>query len=158
MKKLYLLRHADRESGLGLNVPLTEKGIVQALNLSKVIDEQGFNFDCIYCSPAKRTQDTALHAGLKNITVNEHLFEASHEGLFREIYNCDDNDNNLLIIGHAPSIPHIIQRLASPQSMKQHSYLAMGYRPCTLTEIVFDINSWKDIESGEITFVQEPAV
>lgn len=156
MKKLYLLRHADRESGLGLNVPLTEKGIVQALNLSKTIDEKGFVFDRVYCSPAKRTQDTALHAGIQNITLNEQLFEASQEGLYQEIHNCDDKYKSLLIIGHAPSIPHIIQRLANPHSMKKHSYLAMSYSPCTLTEMTFETDNWQDIENGEITFVQEP--
>ena len=62
MLEIYLFRHGETEwtksmkhTGL-TDIPLTENGIKQAKNLSKLV--KGVEFDSVYCSPLERAKET----------------------------------------------------------------------------------------------------
>lgn len=65
MLKIYLTRHGqDEDNELGIlngrrDKPLTQLGLNQARQLALFINNQGLNFNKIYCSPLIRTISTA---------------------------------------------------------------------------------------------------
>ena len=79
MPKLYFIRHgetiANTEGILTgrLETDLTEKGIEDAINFGKSLNEQ---FDYFYCSPLNRTKQTLeLIVGKVDVTIDERLTE-----------------------------------------------------------------------------------
>ena len=65
MINLFFIRHGESESNLAdvsggrTDVPLTDKGILQAEEAGKSIKESGIHFDLIISSPMQRAHDTA---------------------------------------------------------------------------------------------------
>ena len=85
MTRIYLVRHGqDKDNLLGIlnghrDASLTQTGISQANNLSKKIKKLNIQFDKVYTSPLKRTQQTAKiitkKLSLKNPEILDILIE-----------------------------------------------------------------------------------
>lgn len=85
MLKIYISRHGQNEDNANgiLNghrdLPLTDLGEAQAVDVANEIRERGFSFDVVLCSPLKRAQRTAeIISDINNLPkpqVNEQLIE-----------------------------------------------------------------------------------
>ena len=101
--KIILLRHEERNTDVGFNSNLTDKGILNTVNLSNKL--KNLNIDYIYSSPFIRTLQTIYYYSSKyNIQVNidNGLYEYLHSPYFlinKSHYTIDDiNDKDLLSI------------------------------------------------------------
>ena len=104
MLTIYLLRHAETDynahaqfiGGQSNHIPLSTKGVKQALQIGKILNDSNIQFEEVYCSIANRTRQTLdlifSKANITNnpITYSEELQELSQgdwEGKLRsEIY------------------------------------------------------------------------
>jgi phosphohistidine phosphatase len=157
MKTICLVRHASSEKKNGKNDytrTLNKRGEQDAktlvLNIKK---EPDHNFTKIITSPAIRAFETALifadNLGLSEdkIEFKESLYNLNSQHLLLEAINSiDDSYENVLIIGHNPSIENTAKFLVEGFDHNMYTSSAMS--------IGFDIESWKKItkNSGKFLF------
>jgi phosphohistidine phosphatase len=116
MKTIILMRHAQAEPGAGevkdFDRPLTSKGRKDAEKIAQYIKGHFEKPDCIYCSSAKRTHETAmaLHmaTGTELIPMKE-FYHADISFFLNFIHSLDAEQSLIVITGHNP----IISALAS---------------------------------------------
>ena len=146
MKRLFLLRHGEARyfDGSDFQRRLTQKGIDNLKRMGEVLSGRSASVDIMYCSSAQRTIETSDL--IKNyIEVKEEIFS-------REIYEGDLNvllmmlektpfsANSCLLIGHNPSISHLLSCLT------QEDYL--GLQPGMMAEVHLEISQWKIVGRG----------
>lgn len=116
MKNIILLRHAKAEklkseiSDFERN--LDERGKNDAFLMAKQLENTPFIPDQIIASPANRTKQTAnifsktLH--VKNLELDTNIYEADISDLIHVIKEIDDQYNQVLLVGHNPSITGLV--------------------------------------------------
>lgn len=136
MKHLFIMRHADAKySSLYQDEdrPLSEKGINQQAQAISKMKERSHIPDAIYCSPLKRAIETA------DIVAQE--FELSPQ-ILKELGDFSSVDflimkltllkpNSNLIIGHAPQLSELVERLTGknlPQSFETSGYVHLIFQ------------------------------
>lgn len=145
MKKLFIVRHAQKEldkQGMDdYDRPLSQKGIDDATSMSELLSNKNIKVDLIVSSPAQRTKTTAeIFADKlnynKSIMYNEVLYMAFVNELIETITYTFDTVDNMLLIGHNPSLTALaISLLGFKEEFK------MG----AVMEVEFNCNSWIDI-------------
>ncbi|MEM7542901.1 MAG: histidine phosphatase family protein [Pseudomonadota bacterium] len=152
MKSLLLLRHAEAVD-LTPEVaeserPLTEFGESQARNLGAFLKTRGYAPDKIECSAAVRavqTTELVANAAGWNTPIDsyKHLYTATAEELMRQAAKQDQSVAQLLLVAHAPGIAEAASLLVTEKAGAR-----LIYKPCTLTEVLLDIDKWPAIASG----------
>ena len=148
IKNLFVMRHAQ-----ALNIQnndwdreLSEKGILQALHSAEFLKTH-YKIDKILCSLALRTQQTLsiMQESLNVSSVDNKLefYTASEKDWLVDIMQQEDGINNLLIIGHNPSLSHLI-KLLSENSHSQNEFSGI-LAPAEIAIIQFESKSWKDL-------------
>lgn len=125
MKQLVLIRHTKSDwsdSTLrDFDRPIKESRKQDATSMAKYLFKLGLQPDCIICSPALRTKQTAilLCKGLKfdfdKIMFDERLYESSADEYMAVIQDVDAAVNTLVVIGHNPSITYFANKYANVQ-------------------------------------------
>jgi phosphohistidine phosphatase len=120
---LTLIRHAkakaDAPSGRDYDRPLSHKGEHQAMAAGRWLQQQGFHFDALVCSPAARTMATTelvlnqldKPAGL--IRREPGIYEASRATLRDLLENLDDNLSDIAVVGHNPGLSELAEWLSA---------------------------------------------
>lgn len=113
---LLLMRHAEAENfvpGLGdIDRPLTDEGKEQARRVGEALDEQGVTIDQVLCSAASRTRETAELLDIKApIAHTEAIYNAGSDTIREALAEADDEARAVLIVGHAPGIPALVEDL-----------------------------------------------
>lgn len=145
--KLFLLRHAEAQSDQqsdDFERILTQKGCDDAHTLGRLMKEKEYMPGHIVCSAAKRTQQTLEHLSLglnannlEESDISQPLYNAA-AGDILAIIQAQNTKNPLLVIGHNPGIPQLVQILTG-EAMSQ-------YAPCTLSVIEYPaLDQWADI-------------
>lgn len=145
MRKIYLLRHAQAESGFSApdkDRELTDHGKEQAFNVGLFLKNQDIH--TVLCSVAKRTQETleqvkTAGASFAKIEILEKFYNAHADILGREI---ELVENNVLVIAHNPGIHQLAFQLAKDGNASLIDRLAMGYPPASLS--IFEDNQLND--------------
>lgn len=149
MKTLYLIRHAQSSSPIGIadfDRPLDENGHNDAPKMAKYLQEKGLKIDYFITSPAKRALTTCRYFaeifGKSNIKKDENLYEALEEDFIRAIVGVDAQHNSVAIFSHNPSISEFGSVLASE---------LFDFPMCGVA--VFEINceQWSEFENAEKT-------
>lgn len=148
VKKLFLLRHGQTVSGFNMrdfDRSLTPTGEQDIQHLARVLKNNNFSVDKIYCSPAKRTRQTCalLLEGLElelEPVVNESIYEATLDQLFEVISQTDCSINSVLLVGHNPGISYLCDYLTNA--------VYTGMSPGQMISIDFEIDCWKEITKG----------
>lgn len=159
MKKLYIQRHAQKDmSDISVDdydIPLTQKGIDDATSMAYNLSQEIPKIDLIVSSPARRTKTTAeIFASKleyrKNIMYNEVLYMSFVNELLETISYTFDTVNNLLLIGHNPSLTALTITLSDDFREK----IAMGGLVC----IEFDCDSWTQIskDNARLIYYKKP--
>jgi len=145
-KSLYLLRHAKAiaEEGLvsDLDRSLSESGIKDANRLAQKLAKKELSLDLVLMSPAARTISTGqiISNGLgiphSHLLVNEKLYAAEPLTLLEIISSVPKKMNQLMIVGHNPSLMNLASLLTGES-------LSMG--TCSLIKFSFDFKDWHEI-------------
>ncbi|MFN8310311.1 MAG: hypothetical protein U0T73_10155 [Chitinophagales bacterium] len=159
MKTLVLLRHI--KSGKLTPVPDFERTIVEERrpDMNKVtaaLRNTKFSPERILSSPSVRTRQTAeafcTEYGLNSeqVTYIDNLYEASLEDIVEALKTLPDSVNNVVIVGHNPSITEAANRLSNAR--------VDNVPTCGVVGIHFDGNSWKEALSqrGQLIFFFAP--
>ena len=145
MKKLYIVRHAQKEDEqIGrddYDRVLSPEGIEDAKKMAQYFASKKLPVDLIVASPASRTKKTAeIFAEAlkykKTIMLNEVLYMAFVNELLETITYTFDTVDSMLLVGHNPSLTALAITLVGFKEKFQ-----MG----AIMEIDFDCDSWIDI-------------
>ncbi|MGF1533074.1 MAG: histidine phosphatase family protein [Bernardetiaceae bacterium] len=150
-KKLFLMRHAEPEEGLGkidFDRQLTPNGRAQALQLGQRWQKDGFCPDAIISSAAQRTTQTAqiiadaLGFGLPQISLEQDLYATHEYTLLQRLHQIPESCHSVLIVNHNPAISALLEYLVG-------RYLGM-LTPGSLAALHFDL-PWNKLAGGTTT-------
>jgi phosphohistidine phosphatase len=158
MKKLYIVRHAQKEDEQvaldDYDIQLSSKGIEDAKNMAKNFASKNPSIDLIISSPAKRTKETSeIFAEAleykKSIMPNDILYRAFVNELIETISYTFDTINSMLLVGHNPSLTALAITLVDFRE---------EFKMGAIMEINFDCDSWMDIskENAKLISYETP--
>lgn len=119
-RTIVLLRHA--KSAWGLDVPdherpLSKRGRRDSTAIAEHLLDNKIHPDLVWCSTALRSRETwerVEKAGGKasEVAYDDHLYEAVAHELVKVLRKTPDEVATVLMIGHSPAIPDLVERLA----------------------------------------------
>lgn len=150
MKRLTLVRHGKSSWGENLpddKRPLLERGETDGELVATAFSSYLKQPIKVWTSPAVRALETAkifkriLNIGAQDFQIVKALYTFNMNDLYKEIKNCDNTIDNLMIFGHNPATTNLVNLLGE-------SYVTNV--PTTgLTMFDFDTDSWEHIENGK---------
>lgn len=159
-KRLFLLRHAlsdSKHSDGDIARPLAEQGRGDAEALGQYMASNNFTPDMVLCSSADRTRETLK---LLQLPISEHqisflpiLYSGTTGDYLAQIQKCNDEHNNVLLIGHNPSIYAFVTYLCSPDVDETAQRLSEGYHAGTLSVLGCKQDKWEDIQPKECPLI-----
>ena len=145
MKRLILMRHAeagwDQPNLADHERPLTKNGLRDALQIGALLEKKGLGIDRIFCSTAKRAQDTLL------LFLWEYAFKGEPR-YFDLLYHAEIRDyvdilmqlspevETAMILGHNPTISGALEFFANTYK---------SFSPATVAYLEFDIEQWSEL-------------
>ena len=125
MKEIFVLRHA-KSSWDNVNLsdhdrPLADRGIKDAAKLCVFIKNNGHNLDKVLCSTAKRAKETfdliadGFNFEIDKTTYTDKLYFGDITDIIKDLRELDESLNNILIVGHNPSLHHLVELLTNEQ-------------------------------------------
>jgi phosphohistidine phosphatase len=162
MKILLILRHAKSSWKFpdlsDHDRPLNRRGKRDAPRMGRLLKEKGLVPDLVISSTATRAKDTATavakHSGYKGRKINfESLYAAEPAAYLTVLRDVADNYQQVLIVGHNPSVEELIETLTGEIHI---------IPTCTLVQIEFDIEKWSAIldqrtDGGRLVEIFRPA-
>jgi phosphohistidine phosphatase len=162
---LVLLRHAKSGYPPGVTDhgrPLAERGRHEAELAGRWIADRLPPVDGIFCSTALRTRQTlerAAPTGPTGPTVwTDDIYEATPETLLDLVNSADETLRTLLLVGHAPGLPALADRLAGPDSdAAALDALHRGFPTSAIAVLTVPVR-WADLQpgGGTLTTVHVP--
>lgn len=149
--KLYLMRHAEAENPGNkpdIERQLTNHGKLQAQASGALL--QGQIIDKIIVSDATRTMQTCeivqqFISPCPTDIVKE-LYRETEETILETLSLQEDQFNNILVIGHNPTIYNLALQIAENNTDEYEELLQTGMHPARLVLIAFPtINNWQEI-------------
>jgi len=159
--RLFLLRHAKSNwadpTVDDYDRPLNKRGREAAPAIGQVMADYGWEPDYIFCSAAKRTQQTLdrILAKVKadpEVIIAEDLYLASAPHILKRIQSTPDSAANLLVIGHNPGVEILANDLSAYGEVDVLNRLYMKYPTAALSVITFEESSWRKVgpHSGKL--------
>lgn len=149
-KTLYLLRHAraaDRLSGQkDIERELDSIGLQNSTRMGMNFSNKTLQFDMIISSPAERAKQTAsliaeqIKYNTDKIHYNDEIYEASVRTLLQVVNRFKDEWNNVLLVGHNPSISYLAEYLTRSELGDMTT--------CGVARIEFNLESWTEVSEG----------
>ncbi|KEO72861.1 SixA phosphatase family protein [Anditalea andensis] len=112
-RAIYIIRHAEKEADKD-DPALSEMGEDRAFRLKEIL--QDLDIKAVYSSDTKRTRDTIIPF-------------ADEEGLYLKIYDTEnhgelvaklqDEEGNVVVIGHSNTVHHIVNLLIGRTVMEE---------------------------------------
>ena len=150
MKTIHLLRHAksswanpdldDRDR------PLNNRGKRSVVMMIEPIWKAGCRFEHVYCSPAKRTRETirrmskALRGEGIHWCLDEKLYAFDRDELLSWLRDCEDELDDVMIVGHNPAITGLASLLGDREIKKIPT--------CGYVQLRAAVDSWSDLREG----------
>ncbi len=108
-KIFYLVRHAEKDTTVAGDPPLTEEGLHRATKIADIM--RGTRVDAIYATMTLRTMFTADSlSDIKAMKILPYDNKTLKETLEKVKY--DDEYNRIFMVGHSNTIPSIANTLA----------------------------------------------
>jgi len=152
MKYITFVRHAksswDSFSIPDHDRPLNNRGERDSKFMGKKLYGLGFVPQRIIASSAKRTQLTANNLskdlGTINIVSEDKLYESSADSYLNIINEIDDSYNDIMIVGHNPTMTEIINIFSDE--------FIYNVPTTGIFRIEFDVDKWSEVkfESGKL--------
>lgn len=152
MKTLFLLRHCEayqfEEETSDYDKQLNENGQKSAELLNNWFKKSNISIDYILVSSAARTLETA-NIVFSNMRIKIHekkeLYLCGYKEIIKELGLLDNSLNNVMVIGHEPSISESLKFLIS-YSRPDLNYVTNSLYPTGgLSILNFSIKNWNEI-------------
>ncbi len=160
MKTLYLLRHANAASPIGIKDelrPLSAKGLAETKRVGDHLTQAGIRPNLWLVSAAKRTEETCNRllrtSGIQiESQLMQSLYLATAGEMIQQLNQASGNPESILLIGHNPGIEQLVKLLcAGKGDSSAMAKLNAGYPTATFSEIALDIENWAQLEIGKGT-------
>ena len=126
-----------------LDRPLEERGQRDAAKMGQRWSHRHVRPQLILSSPAMRARATAkviadgLDIKLKDIEVDNRLYDASADALIAVIEGLDQSLDRVMLVGHNPGFTDLVHHVSSE----------ISHMPtCALVELAFDAKTWSGIK------------
>lgn len=160
VKTIVLVRHS--KSAWGLDVadherPLSGRGKRDAAALGHHLTSAGLLPGAVVCSTAVRARDTwtrALKGGATQAPVQylERVYEGEARDLTRVLRGTSDDVSTVLMVGHAPGIPDLVEHLAARTKGKAWKQLDTKF-PTSALAVLHFTGSWADLGRDQAELV-----
>ena len=112
-RAIYIVRHAEKEINKD-DPPLTKEGEKRAEKLREILKEK--DIKSVYSSDKKRTRHTIIpFADEKGLHIN--IYDTDEHGEL--VTKIQEEEGNVVIIGHSNTVHHIINLLIGGQIMEE---------------------------------------
>lgn len=141
-RTLLLMRHAEAESGFGVNDvdrSLTDRGRSQAENVGRLLAARGYAPDHVLCSSARRTRQT-LEGVLGTLEpsraletdFSEAVYSAGVDTLLGLITYVPAESGTVLVVAHNPTVAQLAADFLEKPGLD-------GYPPATVTAVALEV-------------------
>ncbi len=145
MKRLVLMRHAEagwEHPNLSDHErPLTKDGLRDAPRMGALLKEKGLGIDKIFCSTAKRAQDTL------SLFLWEYAFKGEPR-YFDLLYHAEIRDYVDILMQLSPGIDVAMIVAHNPTISGALEFFANTYKPfspAAIAYLEFDIEQWSEL-------------
>jgi phosphohistidine phosphatase len=161
MRRLILFRHAKTERAAqgqaDLDRELTDRGRADAATMGTYIARHGLAPNHVLVSPARRTRQSwdimsVQIAPAPRTTIDERIYDASPERLFRLVETADPAASCLLILGHNPGLHELAVALTATGDIDAREQLQEKFPTSALAVLDFAFKDWSDLhpQSGRL--------
>jgi phosphohistidine phosphatase len=156
MRRLLLLRHAKAErlqpGGGDHDRVLTERGRADARKLGLYLARHAFAPDQAVVSTAVRTRETwallaTAFAKAPPVSFEEHIYNATPQGILQVIKGTGPETGTLLVIGHNPSLQELAAMLIASGDIDARERLGEDFPTSALAAISFAAEDWSGVHS-----------
>ncbi|MET3538183.1 SixA phosphatase family protein [Chryseobacterium limigenitum] len=155
MKKLILVRHAKSdwpEETEDFDRPLADKGLEDAMNMSRFLKNNKISIDYLVSSPAVRALNTCKifnQAYQINIMTDEKLYNPSERNFESVIYDLDNDHDSVAIFSHNNGISNFANSISDD---------IFHFPTCGVAGFEIDCNSWAEFDGAnkKLLFFYEP--
>jgi phosphohistidine phosphatase len=154
-RRIVLLRHAkaDWPEVADHERPLADRGRADASVAGRRLAETGIAFDLALCSTAARTRETwklAVHELPRRprTVYEDRLYDATLGDLLALINETPDDVNDLLLIGHNPSMHALADAMAGSAGGEAVARMTRGGFPTAAFAVIGVDRDWKSVELG----------
>ena len=150
MKKLILVRHAKSdwpEEMEDFDRPLADKGLQDALKMSKFLKSQNILIDQFVSSPAVRALSTCKvfnQTYRLDLTTNDKLYNPSENNFNSVIYDLDDQVNSVALFSHNNGISNFANYITDN---------IFHFSTCGVAGFEIDCNSWSEFDGAKKKFL-----
>lgn len=158
-RTLILARHARAENDGGSDAvrELSTQGHADAGAMGRWLVQAGYSLGSVLCSTAIRTRQTWSDIQACGVTADKVRFDARvYDGdpalLVDVLSEIPERVRNLLVIGHAPTIPELADLLADPEASDEASLAALRSSfPSGCLAVLTLEEPWADLAPGIAT-------
>ncbi|MBB5933724.1 SixA phosphatase family protein [Streptomyces zagrosensis] len=155
LRRIVIVRHAKAEwaEEADHERPLAERGRRDAPVAGRWLASAGITPELTLCSSAVRTRETwklmvhELPQRPKTV-YEDRMYEASLGELIALINETSDDVNDLLLVGHNPSVHALADALAGDAEGDALARMARGGFPTAAIAVLTFQGSWKSVEHG----------
>lgn len=155
MKKLILVRHAKSdwpEETEDFDRPLADKGLEDAMNMSRFLKSNKISIDYLVSSPAVRALNTCKifnQAYQIKIMTDEKLYNPSERNFESVIYDLDNDPDSVAIFSHNNGISNFANSISDD---------IFHFPTCGVAGFEIDCNSWSEFDGAnkKLLFFYEP--
>lgn len=148
MRRLVLLRHtqpANNHPTGDKGRELTAAGVADAERIGR--DLAGLGLEYALVSSSTRTRQTFQHLRLAiPAEFQDALYTGGTETMLQRIGETPDEVSGLLVVGHAPTIPHLSAQLAAASAPREADQLLCWFPAGAFTEFTFS-GTWAELGS-----------
>lgn len=161
MRRLILFRHAKTERAApgedDLARELTDRGRSDAATMGTYIARHGLTPDRVLVSPARRARQSwdimssPIGPG-PQAAIDERIYDASPERLFRLVETADPAASSLMIVGHNPGLHELAVALMATGDIDTREQLQERFPTAALAVLDFAFKAWSDLhpQSGRL--------
>jgi len=155
MKKLILVRHAKSdwpEETEDFDRPLADKGLQDAMNMSRFMKNKNISIDYLVSSPAVRALNTCRifnQTYQLNMSTADKLYNPSERNFESVIYDLDDHLNSVALFSHNNGISNFANSISED---------IFHFPTCGVAGFEIDCNSWSEFDGAKkkLLFFYEP--
>lgn len=150
MKNLILVRHAKSdwpEEMEDFDRPLADKGLQDALKMSKFLKSQNVLIDQFVSSPAVRALSTCKifnQTYRLDLTTNDKLYNPSENNFHSVIYDLNDQVDSVALFSHNNGISNFANYITD------HIF---HFSTCGVAGFEIDCNSWSEFDGAKKKFL-----
>jgi len=156
MKTLFLLRHAksswDDPAVDDFDRPLAPRGKRATKRLARHIAAQGYEFDLVLCSAARRAKETwdRIARDLASDTPVRHLRElylTGQDGFVTALRGLDDDVASVVLVAHNPDIAMFAGWLCRDGDEEALRHSRAKYPTGGFAVITLDCDRWAELDA-----------